>query len=84
VCLLTNRPCRRIRTGGGDAPYLSAALYGVRVGLTDKVATMSADQRWRIYANPDWVLSAEVPLLAAQLAHQAWHLLRDHADGPAA
>ncbi|MDP9182897.1 MAG: VWA-like domain-containing protein [Actinomycetota bacterium] len=65
---------------GGNAPYLSAALFAAPVVLTDGVETISADDRWQVYANPDWVLGVEVPVLGAHLEHLLWHLLRDHAD----
>lgn len=64
----------------GDAPYLSAALYAVPVVLTDRVGSLAADDRWRVYANPAWVLAADVPQVGVHLEHLVWHLLREHAE----
>jgi predicted metal-dependent peptidase len=66
-------------TSGGDSPYLSAALYSMPTVLTDQVRTISADDHWRLYVNPDWLDVVEVKELAAHLSHLVWHLLRDHA-----
>jgi predicted metal-dependent peptidase len=64
----------------GDAPYLSAALSAMPTIVTTEVATISVDDLWRLYVNPDWVCTADVPVLAAHISHLVWHLLRDHAE----
>jgi predicted metal-dependent peptidase len=63
----------------GDAPYLSSALSTMPTVVTTEVATISADDRWRIYVNPEWVGTVEIPELGGHLAHLVWHMLRDHA-----
>lgn len=66
-------------TAVGDAPYLATAVYTMPTILTSDVGQLTADDRWRLYANPDVVEQTPVPELAAQLAHLCWHLLHDHA-----
>ena len=73
------------RTGGGrpppaDLPYLAHALYALVPVACPRTATMSADERWRLYVNPGWLAAADVPEIAAGLLHCLWHLLADHAD----
>lgn len=62
---------------GGNVPYLSAALWAMPTIVTSDVPTIRADEQWRVYVNPDWVV--EIPELAGHLSHLIWHLLRDHA-----
>lgn len=63
----------------GDAPYLSAAVYALITVPCWEVARVSADTRWRLYVNPDWLHASDVPSVAAEIAHVTWHLLSDHA-----
>jgi len=63
-----------------DLPYLAHALYALIPVACPEVPTISADERWRAYVNPDWLTAAEVREVAAELAHLVWHLLADHAD----
>ena len=65
----------------GDMPYLSTALYALVAVPTGHVATMATDPAWRLYINPTWLADAQrtAPEVGAELAHQVWHLLADHA-----
>ena len=65
----------------GDMPYLSTALYALVAVPTEDVSTMATDPAWRLYVNPSWLADAQrsAPEVAAELAHQVWHLLADHA-----
>jgi predicted metal-dependent peptidase len=63
-----------------DMPYLSTALYSLVPVATDRVATMTLDQRWRLYLNPAWIAATPVPTIGVHLAHLTWHLLAEHAD----
>lgn len=63
----------------GDAPYLSTAVYALTTVWSDAVETAAADDRWRLYLRPQWVETADVPVVAGELAHLTWHLLHDHA-----
>jgi predicted metal-dependent peptidase len=43
------------------------------------VRTLAVDEQWRLYANVDWLVAAEIPEIGRELAHETWHLLQDHA-----
>ena len=62
-----------------DLPYLSHALYTLIPVPNDDVRTMTCDEWWRIYINPSWLDTANIPGIGAELAHVTWHLLQDHA-----
>ena len=64
---------------GGDLPYLSTALFALTPVASDAVRAVSTDVHWRLYVNPQWLDTTDVPDIAAELAHQVWHLLADHA-----
>jgi predicted metal-dependent peptidase len=65
----------------GDMPYLSTALYALVAVPTQDVSRMATDPAWRLYVNPSWLADAQrtAPEVGAELAHQVWHLLADHA-----
>ena len=65
----------------GDMPYLSTALYALVAVPTEDVSRMATDPAWRLYVNPTWLSDARLtaPEVGAELAHQVWHLLADHA-----
>lgn len=65
--------------GGGDAAYLAVVVFALPVTLTTDVEGLEADDRWRLYAHPDWLETTDVPAIGVELAHLCWHLLRDHA-----
>ncbi|GEL96354.1 vWA domain-containing protein [Cellulomonas composti] len=71
-----------ISTGSGAAnlPYLAHALYALVLVESDDVDRVSADEHWRVYVNPAWVATIEVPELGRELIHLTWHLLLDHAS----
>ena len=62
-----------------DLPYLAQALYSIKAVETTAVAGISADEHWRLYANPIWIGSVDIPEIGRELAHLIWHLLMDHA-----
>lgn len=68
-----------LTSGAGDSPYLSTAVYALHTVSCVDVASMTGDDRWRLYVNPDWLARAPVPRIATHLAHLVWHLLCDHA-----
>lgn len=68
-----------ISAGTADLPYLSQGLFALVTVPSAAVERVSADDRWRLYVNPDWAACAPVEALAREIAHQAWHLLLDHA-----
>lgn len=63
-----------------DLPYLAHALYALVPVACPEVSTISGDEHWRAYINPDWLTAAPVPEVAAELAHLVWHLLSDHTE----
>lgn len=69
-----------VSQSAGNLPYLSTAVYSLMTVPTDRVARMSTDAYWRLYVNPMWVLATDVDAVAAEIAHQVWHLLADHAS----
>lgn len=62
-----------------DLPYLSEGLYALVTVESDTVATVAADESWRLYVNPEWAGAASVEDVGREIAHQLWHLLLDHA-----
>jgi hypothetical protein len=64
--------------GAGNAAYLSAAVYAMPTVLTTQVDSIAADEHWRVYVNPTWLDTVEIPLLSGHLSHLVWNLLRDH------
>jgi len=62
-----------------DLPYLAHAIYALATVPTTDVATMVADEHWRLYVNPVWADETPVPDIGRELAHLIWHLLMDHA-----
>lgn len=71
-------------SGGADTPrglaYLATAVYALVPVTAPDVATMTVDERWRLYVNPHWYAAASVPDVGREVAHLVWHLLADHAD----
>lgn len=62
-----------------DLPYLAHALFALVPVASEQVETMAADERWRLYVNPTWLLASPVEVIGAELLHAVWHLLTDHA-----
>ena len=65
-----------------QAPYFMHVLFAVAPVAAPGLGTLAVDAQWRLYLDPD-LLVGEHPwtpaVLAAGLAHEAGHLLRDHA-----
>ncbi|WP_432572344.1 DUF2201 family putative metallopeptidase [Kineococcus sp. SYSU DK005] len=59
-------------------PYLSAALYAVKAVPTTEVPTVGIDTRWRMYYNPEFVLTLDVAELVGVWLHEVGHPLRRH------
>ncbi len=76
--LISPAPDPSRRDAPRDVAYLSHALYSLVPIASHEVTTMTCDEWWRIYVNPDWLISATVPEVGCQLAHLAWHLLSEH------
>lgn len=64
-------------------PYLSTALFSIRMEKSNEVQTMDISKSGLVRWNPDFVARLELTEIAAVLAHEVWHLLRLHAErGP--
>jgi predicted metal-dependent peptidase len=61
-----------------DRPYYASALFRCPVVVTTAVPIMAVDRGWRLYVNPVAANEMSVTRLAAALAHEVNHLLRDH------
>jgi predicted metal-dependent peptidase len=59
-------------------PYLSAALWSLRVVITERVPTMAVDAGWRLYANPKFTEGLQPREVTGVLWHELEHLLRKH------
>ena len=74
---------REMGTARKDGPrglaYLGQALFQMTTVVTTNVETMTVDERWRVYVNPDWAVATPVPQFGRELAHLTWHLLMEHA-----
>lgn len=64
----------------GNMPYLATAVYSLITVPSSRIARLSADERFRLYVNPDWIVQVDVDHVASELAHLVWHLLYEHAD----
>ncbi len=70
--LVTSEP------GCGDLPYLATAVYALVPVVSDSVSSLTVDIQWRLYVDEAWLLAADVPDIARELAHLTLHLLADH------
>lgn len=59
-------------------PYLSAALWTMRLVPDERCPTMGVDQHWNCYYNPALIQTWPVETIATVLVHEIWHLLRGH------
>ncbi len=64
----------------GRMPYLSTALFAMTPVLTRELPTFGVDGRWRMYANPDFVLTLSADEVAGAWLHEAGHLLHGHRE----
>ena len=63
-----------------NRPYYSKALFSCAVIATAAPAGVGIDERWRVYANSEYLESLTVERAAAELIHALNHGLRDHAQ----
>ncbi len=61
-------------------PYLSTLLFSLRLVETDgiQVPTMAVDAGWRVYYNPNFVMSMTPIELSTVLLHEAMHCVLQH------
>ena len=63
-----------------NRPYYSKAVFSCPVIPAAAPARVGIDERWRIYANSEFLESLTVEQTAAELIHVLNHALRDHAQ----
>jgi predicted metal-dependent peptidase len=63
-------------------PYISHLLFSLRLVAVENgsLKTMAVDAAWRLYFNPDFVLSQNVDSLATVLQHEAMHCMLTHSS----
>ncbi len=59
-------------------PYLSAVLMSLKVVEKPGIKTLAVDAGWRLYYDPEQCVEWGVDYLSAVVAHEVWHVLRDH------
>jgi predicted metal-dependent peptidase len=61
-------------------PYLADALYAAKAVASTDLPTLAIDSRWRMYYNPEFVLSCSVEEVAGAWLHEIGHPLREHGE----
>ncbi len=61
-------------------PYLASAVFASPVIAVPGLGTVSADESWRLYADPEIVVAWPVEQLGTVMVHLVGHLLRDHGE----
>lgn len=61
-------------------PYLADALYAVKAIPSGDLPTLAIDGRWRMYYNPEFVLTTTVEEVAGAWLHEIGHPLREHGE----
>jgi len=59
-------------------PYLSSAVFSMRMIPTTECPTMGVDAKWNCYYNPETIDQWSVEVIATVIEHEVWHLLRNH------
>lgn len=60
-------------------PYLTVAIFGIRVVADRGGGAVWVDETWRVHADPELATTWTPAQLGSVLVHHACHLLRDHA-----
>jgi predicted metal-dependent peptidase len=61
-------------------PYLATAVFASPVVEAPGIGTVSVDDQWRLYVDPEIANRWSVAELGSTLVHHTSHLLRDHCD----
>ena len=59
-------------------PYLASHIYSLRAEETRGLGTACVDANGRLYYDPEWIASIDVPQCAYLIAHEALHLVFEH------
>ncbi len=60
-------------------PYFATGLFALTLVERPDIGSVTADSRWRVYADPEVVATLTTAQLGTALVHHLGHLLRDHA-----
>ncbi len=60
-------------------PFLASALYALQPCQAPGLGTFGVDERWRLYVDPEPLLSWSVDEVAGVLLHEVGHVVRAHA-----
>ena len=61
-------------------PYLASAVFGARVVAAPGIGTVSVDEQWRLWADPELAAGWNAAGLGSVLVHHVCHLLRLHGE----
>ena len=59
-------------------PYIARAFFRLTPVAAPGLKTMAVDKYWRVYIDFDYFIPKGIVYAAGFLAHEPWHLLRDH------
>jgi len=59
-------------------PYIGAVLMSLRMVEKKGIGTLAVDAGWRLYYDPAICEEWGIDLLSGVVAHEVWHVLRDH------
>ena len=68
----------RATSVGVGQPYIASAIFRLIPVSSPGLQTMGVDKFWRCYIDFDFMMEKGVEYAAGVLAHEPWHLLRDH------
>ena len=68
----------RATAAGVGQPYIASAIFRLTPISAPGLGTMGVDKFWRCYIDFDFMMEKGVEYAAGVLAHEPWHLLRDH------
>lgn len=68
----------RATSNGVGQPYIASAIFRLTPISAPGLGTMGVDKFWRCYIDFDFMMEKGVEYAAGVLAHEPWHLLRDH------
>ena len=68
----------RATSNGVGQPYIASAIFRLTPISAPGLGTMGVDKFWRCYIDFEFMMEKGVEYAAGVLAHEPWHLLRDH------
>lgn len=74
------RQCVVRATSTHGQPYIARALFKLVPISAPGLRTMGVDKFWRVYIDFEYMMDKGIPYAAGVLAHEPWHLLRNHEE----